>query len=390
MSTQAVPSLDIPADFGYFVRDLIARKSFDPANYSLQIGSGDEMFYRAILPGFVNNDGLAFFKYFESALRIFDVYAQVAESLGGFSRLGPVLDFGSGWGRLTRSLVHRLPKENIWVSDIYPDAVAWQAETFGVNGLMSVSDPDLFPLKQQFSIVFAGSVFTHLPHDLFQRWLRKLYGLVLPHGILAFSVVEETGLQPGETIGSDGAGYFQRSESARLKHDIYGAMHVTEPYVSRSVAALDPSRTIGLRRYRRALYESQDLYLVAGSEVDLSELALIVTPLGGSTFVLRKGPSVMLGCWGIDLNAGHRLAEAEVFVGEQSIGLAELGGVYAEAESYFPAAPNAPVSWSLRVPELLPQREPLRVEMRSTAGVATLCYLTIPPEEAGSSATART
>jgi hypothetical protein len=75
-----------------FSQDLIQRKGFDNKTLFMKIGPEDDMYYRAILPGLSDNADLATYRYFESATRMFDIYKQVANHLGGFSNLGPVLD----------------------------------------------------------------------------------------------------------------------------------------------------------------------------------------------------------------------------------------------------------------------------------------------------------
>ncbi|HEY5634782.1 MAG TPA: hypothetical protein VIT02_13575, partial [Burkholderiaceae bacterium] len=115
---------DLEPHYRRFVEDLLRRRGQNPATWCARIGARDEMFWQAILPGYGYRIGLSHWKYVESCMRMFDVYRQIVEKiLGGFDRLGPVLDFGSGYGRLTRSLVHRLPREKIWVSDLYGHAI---------------------------------------------------------------------------------------------------------------------------------------------------------------------------------------------------------------------------------------------------------------------------
>jgi hypothetical protein len=335
------------------------------------------MYHRAILLSYPENSGLATFKYFESAMRTFDVYEQMARHLGGFSAVGPVLDFGSGWGRLSRCLVQKMKRENIWVSDIYSDATAWQAEKLGVVGVVSVSDPDRFALTGSFSIIFVGSVFSHLPDDLFQRWLGKLYSLLSPNGILAFSVLDETYLQAGElagqTVGAEGFAYFEISESASLDHKIYGAMYVRENYVRESVAKLDLGRKVGLKLFKSGLYENQDLYVLAGANVDLSSLDLIITPHGGMTSVSQENGVSSIGGWGIDLNKGHQLVKAELFLDDDPVELIVPTVGYAEAEKYFPVAPNPAVSWTFQFSRPVVV-DLIRVELKSSSGAVMQIY----------------
>lgn len=179
MTKQNFKLINLNSDFQRFIEDLLLRKN--AKHLFTEISPKDEMFANAILPGYQDELNISFFRYIESALGMFDVYQQLVETyFGDFANVNNVLDFGSGYGRLTRSLVQHLPAKNIWISDLYSDAMAWQEQVFGVNAVVSTKDPDQFPLDQSFSVVFVGSVFSHLPDELFQRWLRRLYHLTSP------------------------------------------------------------------------------------------------------------------------------------------------------------------------------------------------------------------
>lgn len=375
---------DLNAPFRRFVADLLMRMGAEPATYCGEISPDDEMFFKAILPGFGNQVNMAYFRYIESALRMFDVYRQLVDALcGGFANVRSVLDFGSGYGRITRSLVQRLPRERIWVTDIYAGAMAWQQRLFGVNAVPSAADPDRFDLAEEFSLVFVGSVFSHLPDALFQRWLKRLYRLVAPDGLFVFSVHGEAILPPTEKMSREGIRYLTFSESASLGTDVYGMTYVSDAYVDASIARLDPARAVQFRRFRKGLYENQDLYVVAGADVDLGGFVLRIPPIGG--FELMSGPAdgeVMFYGWAIDLNEGHQITRFEVFHDERSV---HVGVPVADLDRlwhYFPGAPNIPVRWQFSLPSGL--RHPqcvIRVELRSSSGAVAYSYADIPDGE---------
>ena len=47
---------------------------------------------------------------------------------GSLERVGKILDFASGYGRVTRFLVRDVPPELVWVADVYADGVRFQEE----------------------------------------------------------------------------------------------------------------------------------------------------------------------------------------------------------------------------------------------------------------------
>ena len=376
---------DLNGAFRQFVADLLVRNHADPAKFCTEIAADDEMFFKAVLPGYGYEPNISYFKYVESALRTFEVYRQlVAAHWGGFANVRSVLDFGSGYGRLTRSLVQHLPRESIWVADIYPGAMAWQNRMFGVNTLMSVKDPDRFAPDRSFSVIFAGSVFSHLPDALFQRWLKRLYRQTAPDGILAFSVHGEKLLPAGERMGPAGIHFLAFSEGDSLGPDVYGMTYVSEAYVDASIARLGQGRHVQYRRFPNGLYENQDLYVVAGESIDLRDFALRIPPIAGFEHVSdpAEGDVEFFG-WAIDFNRGHRITRFEVFCDAQSIHVGAPGAELERLRHFCPGSPNAPVQWHFSLPRRL--RHPqcvIRVEVHSSSGAAAYAYAAVPEGEA--------
>ena len=361
---------DLDPAYQAFVRDLLARSGFDPNTFHLGVGPGDEMFFKGILPGYPGRSGAAFFRYVESALRSFAVYRQLVDCLGGFPAIERVLDFGSGWGRLTRALRHHLPRDRIWACDIYSEAIAWQVETFGVNGLVSATDPDRFALPLSYSIVFAGSVFSHLPDGLFQRWLKRLYAATGPRGLLAFSVHDAAYAPQDQAIGPEGIGFAEWSESGSLDPRIYGMSYVQRLYVERAIGDVaGPEARFAV--FPRAIFENQDLYVVAGPQADVAGLQISALPLAG--FSKIDGDEPAWSGWGVDPNPGCQIVRADLFVDDRHIETMTPAADNLEVAKYFPGALNTPVRWRFE-PVVHDREASLRVELTSSAGVTASCY----------------
>lgn len=368
---------DVDPAYRTFIEDLLRRRGFDPARFSLDLSLKDEMFYRAILPGYPKRPGAAFYRYFESALRTHHVYRQLAEFLGGFEGLKRVLDFGSGYGRLTRTLLPRMRSSRIWAADIYPDAVAWQAETFGVVGLVSTPSPEKFGLRTNFDIVFAGSVFSHLPDGLFGRWLKRLYGLVDPRGLLAFSVHGEAYIAKGHPVDENGICFETWSESETLDPGLYGMSYVTRDYVSRVIAESCGAPASHVRAFPHAMYEGQDLWVVGGRDRDLSALQLTAAPLGGFQKVHHRGQ--LWNGWAVDFNPGARIVRADLYMDEELIDSMTPRSHPQETPRYFPTSPGEPVEWSFQRPARIDGKL-VRVELMSSAGATSFSYASAPTE----------
>lgn len=369
---------DLDPAYRGFVSDMLVRAGFDPQRFPLDIAPDDEMFVRGVLPGYPGRPGAAYFRFIQSAVRTHLVYRQLVDHLGGFGALPRVLDFGSGHGRLTRTLIGHLRPEQIWACDIYPHAVAWQAETFGVNGLVSVSRPDRFALTGEFAIIFAGSVFSHLPDPLFRAWLARLYALTAPGGALAITVHGEAFAPEGQTIGPDGIGFAAWSESLTLDPQIYGMSYVTEAYVREAVAgACGPAAAEGLARFPRALFESQDVYVIPGPGTDLAGLQLRAPPL--TSFRKVGSDSGRWVGWGLEPNPGRQIVSADLWIDERHVATCAPREGAADILRFFPGAPNPPVEWAFDTGPL-PAGAKLRVELRADTGLCAQAYLQTLPE----------
>lgn len=99
-----------------------------------------------------------------------------------------LLDFGCGCGRVTRHWAD-LPHTRIVGSDYNARLVAWcrtglPFAHFDQNALA----PPLRYDDGEFDVVYALSVFTHLPEDLQQRWMQELARVLRPGGHLLLTL----------------------------------------------------------------------------------------------------------------------------------------------------------------------------------------------------------
>jgi SAM-dependent methyltransferase len=213
--------------------------------------------------------------YFQNAL---DQFALVRHIAGWRDRRPRrMLDFASGYGRLTRLLVHEKLADEVTVADILEGGMAFQAEQFGVRSLLSRSDPAEFETPERYDLIFVASLFTHLPAATFTTWLQKLAGLLEPEGLLIFSVHDE-GLTPDKPV--DGIRFESHSESRVLNVEEYGSTWVTEAYVRGQVSEI--GRAVGGQapnlggqasnewacvRLPRALSDWQDVYVISPAQI---------------------------------------------------------------------------------------------------------------------------
>jgi SAM-dependent methyltransferase len=200
----------------------------------LDIHPGDEM-YRYGLDSLRGSHDAAAILYFEKGRQIADAFAAALAWRFGGRAPAAVLDFAAGFGRSTRFLPGLLPEAEIWMSEIDPDAVAFQERAFGIQGSVSSSDPADFRAPRLFDAVLAASFFSHVPAETFETWLSVLWRSLSPGGLLLFSTHgPELLKEPADW--SQGIVFRAESETRRLDPAVYGTAWVTRDFVARKVA----------------------------------------------------------------------------------------------------------------------------------------------------------
>lgn len=100
-----------------------------------------------------------------------------------------VLDFGCGWGRLTRYLARDVAPDRLYGCDPV-DGILDVCRANGVVATFARSEflPEQLPFAERFDLVFAFSVFTHLSEAAHERCLLALHQSLQPDGILIVTV----------------------------------------------------------------------------------------------------------------------------------------------------------------------------------------------------------
>jgi SAM-dependent methyltransferase len=174
-----------------------------------------------------------------------------------------LLEFASGYGMVTRHLAHELIGAEIVSCDIHDHAVDFINDILHSRAVGSRHVPEELTLDAVFDVVFALSFFSHMPEATFGRWLKALFGVVRPGGILVFTTHGLASVKNfGDIVLSDnGFAFIASSEQDDLDVAEYGSSIATPDYVIGEVY-----RTIRapIREYKRAYWWGhQDLYVLA-------------------------------------------------------------------------------------------------------------------------------
>jgi cyclopropane fatty-acyl-phospholipid synthase-like methyltransferase len=120
------------------------------------------------------------------------------------SNVDGFLEFGCGYGGLTRHLVRQPRPRQVTGADLLPGAIEFEKATFGVNAFRSRKTPDKLDIPGNYDVIFAASLFSQLPDAAWGRWLRKLFG-ALAMGACWYSARKREGALPaGCTLPEDG------------------------------------------------------------------------------------------------------------------------------------------------------------------------------------------
>lgn len=295
-----------------------------PERFNFVIDNQDEMYLFAL-----QNQGSAeraLIRYYFNGVRIFDGVKQVVNwHFGGFNQISAFLDFASGYGRSTRFFIQEIPSKKVWISDIYTEGVKFQVEQFGVNGIVSTSQPQDYICSQSFDCILACSFFSHLPKATFADWLRVLYDLLNPNGLLLFSVHDRSLLPSHLMIPSSDLLFCLNSESRTLDLGEYGTSYVGEQFVANTIAEISNHQAV-YHRIPQGICRYQDLYILAkNSETDFSDFRYYHHPIGKIEQCHLTADGVLnLGGWVSEINRGGKVSEILVYLNSQLVHLESI------------------------------------------------------------------
>ncbi len=334
------------------IKAFIREQAKFPEDFKLNICEDDEMYLFA-LNNVKDDRDRALVRYYAIGRRIRDTVKQVVDwHFGGFENVPSFLDFACGYGRFTRFLIQEMPPSQIWVSDIYANAVKFQTEYLGVNGIVSTGKPENYLIDRKFDCILANSFFSHMPERTFTSWLQNLYDLLTPNGILMFSVHDECLRAVGAQMPANGILFSANSESQSLDKEEYGTTYVTQKFVTEIVAQVSGGKAF-VHRIKKGICRFQDLYVVTNKLVrDFSELKFNHHPEGYvDVAAFTNKENLYLEGWAADVNLGGRIEEVQVLVNNKIVQRCEPFYDRPDVAGYFETDVALQSGWNCYLPK---------------------------------------
>jgi SAM-dependent methyltransferase len=147
-----------------------------------------------------------------------------------------IAEFGCGWGRVLRCFLHDVPASQLTGFDVLPLAV--QAAGNVVPGariaLNDTSPPTIFA-DDSFDLLYAVSVFSHLPEPLHREWLAEIARVLRPGGVAVLSTLPRATVVKLAAFGPDAVARYDAGEFVFEPHptETYGLAAIPESYVRR-------------------------------------------------------------------------------------------------------------------------------------------------------------
>jgi SAM-dependent methyltransferase len=128
--------------------------------------------------------GRTLYRQFERALRV---------AGARLDRLRCIVDWGCGSGRVARHVVAALTADQRFAGfDIDAAAVAWAHAHLGPYFSVCSKEPPLGMPAAEADLVYAYSVFTHLPRDTQKPWINEIARILRPGGLFLFTILSDT------------------------------------------------------------------------------------------------------------------------------------------------------------------------------------------------------
>jgi SAM-dependent methyltransferase len=191
-----------------------------------------------------------------------------------------VLDFGCGWGRLTRYLIRDVAPSRLYGCDPVEGILdICRANRVPATFARSEFLPERVPFDERFDLVFAFSVFTHLSEAAHERSLLALHRSLRPGGLLIVTIRPPAYLSQSEAMLPllDSLAPDRRAALAAPRYlFVPHAVDETHPQARRD-GEIEYGETVITMAYVRERWSS--LFELLESDVQLEDLHQVILTL---------------------------------------------------------------------------------------------------------------
>jgi SAM-dependent methyltransferase len=170
-----------------------------------------------------------------------------------------ILDFASGYCRVTRHLCYQFPNAILYTSDIH-DAANNFSCSLGFHVIASTWDPSQYKPRIKFDLIVAISFFTHMPKRTWQNWLQALGDALSDKGVILFTTHGAPAMVPmGLTeVDEDGFAHHPHTEQYDLDINEYASTTTLYNFVEAAVT----QSGLDVIAFKESGFGYQDLYIV--------------------------------------------------------------------------------------------------------------------------------
>jgi ubiquinone/menaquinone biosynthesis C-methylase UbiE len=137
------------------------------------------------------------FKFYEQCLIGLDRESKI---LGENSK---ILDFGVGWGRISRFFLREVNVNNIYGIDVTADFIEICKKSFSSTNFYTTNPLPPTPFASNtFDLIISFSVFSHLSENACHKWIEEFSRILNPGGILAITTRSLDFLNHCESLGN--------------------------------------------------------------------------------------------------------------------------------------------------------------------------------------------
>ncbi len=125
-------------------------------------------------------------------INAYDFY-KIIKTMKPLSKSSKVLDFGCGWGRITRFWLNDVARSNIFGVDPWAEMIELCKDCIeGVNFSKINAEPPIGFQDSTFDLITAYSVFSHLNKEYTDDWINEFYRILKPKGMVSLTTRSKT------------------------------------------------------------------------------------------------------------------------------------------------------------------------------------------------------